>query len=273
MRGSGGYAGGGIRKDVRNDAKESRGYSGPYSHLSRSVSMQSAVRGSTLPPHYVAPCVGVAPSALSAPSAQSALELQMLRLRELVLQSETRENVVIETREVREAVDKVSQETADDIIIESSTAESSPSEHPAPDPNQSQPILSLDLHFFDGKVETAVSWIMPDILRVKNIDPEVKRYGISQLRDRITSFPFQIPEAIQSFDVLSSSHAASNTDPITNVNAYDLLYILYERVVLDGKEDCMDTLITQLSDMQTGMCVQGRVTRLLQVIVMFDNFV
>lgn len=256
MRGSGrGYAGGGIRKDV----KDARGYTGPYSHLARVASVRSIPQSAPIPQH-----VGVTP--VSAPSPLSSMELQMLRLRELVIQSEM-------PRDTLQASPLETSRSNEDIIIEPNSAESTPSEHPVLDPQESQHVLSLDLHFFDGKVETAVSWIMPDIVRVKNIDPEVKKYGISQLRERITAFPFQIPEAIQSYDILSSSPDSSNTDPITNVNAYDLLYILYERVVLDGKEDCMDTLITQLSDMQTGMCVQGRVTRLLQVIVMFDNFV
>jgi hypothetical protein len=139
----------------------------------------------------------------------------------------------------------------------------------------SSPVLcgeSMNLHFFDDKLGSVAEWVRPDINRVKLVPPEEKRNAFEILRQHITKFPFQVPEAMNSFHAVSNLEDTSNVDPITNISACDLLYILYERIVLENNEDCLDTLIIQLTDMQTGMCSQGRVTRLLQTVVMFDNF-
>ena len=139
----------------------------------------------------------------------------------------------------------------------------------------SSPVLcgeSMNLHFFDDKLGSVAEWVRPDINRVTLIPPEEKRKAFEILRQHISKFPFQVPEAMNSFYAVSNLGDSSNIDPITNISACDLLYILYERIVLENNEDCLDTLIIQLTDMQTGMCSQGRVTRLLHTVVMFDNF-
>lgn len=138
------------------------------------------------------------------------------------------------------------------------------------------PILcgeTLNLHFFDDKLVHASEWIRPDVERVSQLDPIAKTDAIAKLKEMLIEFPFQIPGALEVFDIVSNEHDSSNRDPITNLSTPDLLFILYERIVNEQYEDCLDILITQLSDMRTGMCPQGRVTRLLQIIVMFDNFI
>lgn len=138
------------------------------------------------------------------------------------------------------------------------------------------PILcgeSLNLHFFDDKLTHASEWIRPDVERVSQLDPLAKADAITKLKEMISEFPFQIPGALEVFDIISNENDPTNRDPITSLFTPDLLFILYERIVNEQYEDCLDILITQLSDMRSGMCSQGRVTRLLQIIVMFDNFI
>jgi len=140
---------------------------------------------------------------------------------------------------------------------------------------ESSPVLcgeSMNLHFFDDKLGSVAEWVRPDINRVKLIPPHKKREAFEILKNRIINFPFQVPEAMNSFNAVSNLDDTTNVDPITGISACDLLYMLYERIIIENSEDCLDTLIIQLTDMQTGMCSQGRVTRLLQTIVMFDNF-
>lgn len=137
-------------------------------------------------------------------------------------------------------------------------------------------ILSLNLHHFDNKLEDILAHIKYDIQRVHCIKNKQTAFAI--LRDVLMKFSFSMGSAIKSFDIIVETYkkysddvTSPNYDTINNLWAEDLLYIIYENIVEDDNTECIDCLMIQLSDMESGMCPQGRVTRLLQIIVMFDN--
>jgi hypothetical protein len=164
----------------------------------------------------------------------------------------------------------------EDIILENATTQSPSSTLSNSEAIPYTPILcgpSLNIHFFDDKLSIAAEWIRPDINSLGVVSVEEKKTALSNLRNLITEFPFQIPSSIEVFDIVSNIDDPANRDPISGLYTHDLLYIIYTRIVNEQYEDCLDILITQLSDMKSGMCSQGRVTRLLQIVVMFDNFI
>ena len=62
-----------------------------------------------------------------------------------------------------------------------------------------------------------------------------------------------------------------NFDPANNLFACDLLYLLCEKILYDGCEEHIKLLLTQLDEMATGLCPQGRTTRLFQILIMLKK--
>lgn len=150
---------------------------------------------------------------------------------------------------------------------------------------------SMNLHFFDYKLIHTVNKIKPDIDRAHEINPKTEQFAA--LREKISNYPFCQSSALRSYDAIIKTYMARNArniqqdpcsprqpcspretcanyDNTSGVYADDLLFLIYERIVVEQNDNCLDELIIQLSNMQSGMCPAGRVTRLLQIVVMFD---
>lgn len=126
---------------------------------------------------------------------------------------------------------------------------------------------ALDAHFFDDKLENLMGEIMEDVTRVNEYPKERIIDGMGMLRRIIAD---RYPNATNAFDVIIrdfENDRPGNVDPRTQVNAGRLMYILYEMIIEDGREECIEDLAIQLTDMSSGLSV--RVARLLQVIVPF----
>ena len=62
--------------------------------------------------------------------------------------------------------------------------------------------------------------------------------------------------------------SSPNYDSINDMYACDLLWLLYEKIVLEKSEDHKILLNEALEDMNTGLCPVGRTVRLLNVLFM-----
>jgi hypothetical protein len=130
--------------------------------------------------------------------------------------------------------------------------------------------LSLNVHAYDGKLTHLLNSdvLRTHLVKVKGVDTETKRKMFERLRGSIVTrdSPVDVP---RNFDIISSQEML---DPVNKVGVFDLLYIVGE-LVFDIPEgsDVIPVLQTQLVDMSTGLCVQGRTTRLLQTIMPFHD--
>jgi methyltransferase-like protein len=93
---------------------------------------------------------------------------------------------------------------------------------------------------------------------------EIKLTFIRELQKRI---PAESIQAINNFQIISSQNVY---DPSNKIYVFDLLYIVED--LCRKYEDCSDiikVLVEQLEDMSTGLCPQGRTTRLYQIVFSF----
>lgn len=123
-------------------------------------------------------------------------------------------------------------------------------------------LISTDTHFFDGKLED-----LPMIFGIEKLEGEDKVRKVKEARAylvAILSATGSTPVAINYIEMISAdteSCSPANFDSTNNVDAGDVLYAVYERI-----KTCTDLLSSQLEDMSTGSCPQGRATRLLSVL-------
>ena len=136
-----------------------------------------------------------------------------------------------------------------------------PTPAPAPTPTPA-PTPRQDVHVFDGKLVP-----IPIFL------PEQKRSVATPNALRLLSCQLLTNAARLAFDTIVAG--TGNHDSKNNYNAYELLVAVAHLFCLlpDGDKNAHLKMIDeQLSDMQTsGMCPQGRCTRLYQVYTALQN--
>lgn len=143
-------------------------------------------------------------------------------------------------------------------------------------PSESTQVLgpgALNTHFFDGKLQELSSLLDSDIQRIRKEYPPEKKYTLLvELRDSLRACGNSTVNTHRSFEIIfrdgQTPSGGGNYDPVNKLYADELLLLIAERVVLEKNTEYLELLATQLDEMATGMCSQGRTTRLLQVLVM-----
>ena len=151
--------------------------------------------------------------------------------------------------------------------------------------------LSSDTHFFDGKLYTAFlnsisknasEDIRNNINRVNTtISKEDKEQAFLELEVFITKLSNDgkvvfNQKSKMCLKAIMSSHNQCSRNYVSNPNysssdklfACDLLYLIYEKIIIEKNHEYLTLLLTQLEEMATGLCPQGRVNRLFQTYVM-----
>ena len=121
----------------------------------------------------------------------------------------------------------------------------------------------LDTHNYDGKLDIS---LLPDLTYISELTIDDK---IERARD-IRAIAAEVfgPIPLKYLDlIISSIGTASNIDPTNGLVADDLLCICW---IYRENPDFMIELETQLQDMRTGFCPQGRTHRLFQVLMAFS---
>ena len=151
--------------------------------------------------------------------------------------------------------------------IVASTARCIPPRVETPIEDTGGPVLgpgAVNTHFFDGKIHYAMEKIAPFIEVASKVSAVVKLREFQQFKRRLT-----VPAAIRSYTIIvrdfegaGRTVVSGNWDSTNRLYACDLLYAI---VMNSSKSDELVSLLeSQLVDMQTGMCPQGRTTRLVQ---------
>lgn len=130
---------------------------------------------------------------------------------------------------------------------------------------------ALNTHFFDGKVAEMVCHIRSDIDKVRTLPSTSKTdaFNILLTKMRVDMHIPLTQNALRCFNAIASM--VGNYDSPNNLYADDLLYLLYEKIVIDNSHEHASLLASQLDEMISGLCPQGRTTRLLQVLIMLKD--
>jgi len=131
-------------------------------------------------------------------------------------------------------------------------------------------------HNYDGKFNNSINIFEKDILRVSRISKMDKLKAFSELQINLSNYKnFSqnckkcLNEIINSFLNYGRNEKSKNYDPINKLYADDLLYLSYEKIIVEKNTDFTNILISQLEDMISGLCSQGRTTRLFQILFAF----
>jgi len=128
---------------------------------------------------------------------------------------------------------------------------------------------TTDVHNYDGMYQSRIKELST---KLKSDKEKIKAFSI--LRLYIANS--RNAKALSCFDIISKDHATHNRifsspnfDSVNKLYACDLLYLCYEKVHIERNHDFLKELIIQLEGMTTGLCPQGRNTRLFQILVAF----
>ena len=148
-------------------------------------------------------------------------------------------------------------------------------------------ITSLDIHYYDGKLGPMQKCINKDINRVSKIPSISKSLAFEELEHFCIHYKIS-RDGLHCLRQIIQSHSQfgrcmnpvnPNYDPKNKMCACDLLYLVYEKICLAPRtttkekvkvKDYTSLLFMQMQDMKTGLCPQGRVTRLFQMLVMME---
>lgn len=151
-------------------------------------------------------------------------------------------------------------------------------------------VSGLNTHYFDGKFTSFLSLIEPktsekislEIIRASKVEKEEKHKLFLDLENKILSLPSEVVTnhakhclrtIINTHEMLGRGNIPSNPNysESDKLFACDLLFLLSEKIVLEGNEEYLNLLVSQLDEMITGLCPQGRVNRLFQTYVMLRD--
>ena len=114
-----------------------------------------------------------------------------------------------------------------------------------------------DTHFYDGKLIHLGE-------KIHSYTVEEKKYKLDELSKlfKTRNTNLQI--------IISDINRASNFDQSNYINVEDLLCRIYDEYIISGNTELISELEIQLSDMSSGLCPQGRCTRVLQILFSFE---
>jgi len=123
---------------------------------------------------------------------------------------------------------------------------------------------SLNTHFFDGKMKNVIESFSGEFESSDYVTKVDKIKSVQKLREKVLDLQEINIQGMRCFDTIAGSpDSPGNYDRVNNLDAFLLLYL-----VSCHKDDpeYVSLLSHQLNEMASGMCPQGRTTRLLQVL-------
>ena len=136
--------------------------------------------------------------------------------------------------------------------------------------DQESNISWRNTHFYDDNMSKDVlKKIKAFVDNSSEINKNDKLKSFDKLRKTLVKLNIN-PIVMIFYDGIINSYIQSdgkNYDPINNLDAIDLLYIIY--LISQNNDDILLLLGDQLEDMKTGFCSQGRTIRLVQIITIF----
>ena len=149
-------------------------------------------------------------------------------------------------------------------------------------------------HFFDGKLaspdssfmslieESTAKDIIENIDRASKITKNVKTRAFAELdtfihQQKKYPVPHGSTRCLRAIANIHDVHGRTKTpgnqnySPTDDLHACDLLYLLYEKIIEEKNEEYLKLILSQLDEMTTGLCAQGRANRLFQTYAMLRD--
>ena len=139
----------------------------------------------------------------------------------------------------------------------------------------------VNIHQYDGQIDT--SELRNELTRVRQIPYEQKMEILTSFLEVLQDDSCKsIYKNRRSFNPLMNIIRDSregvhpqgpNYDPTNNLYAEDLVVMLAQKILHPcvDKTDFIDVLFLQFNEMTTGLCPQGRATRMYQINLAFPN--
>ena len=129
-------------------------------------------------------------------------------------------------------------------------------------------LASLDTHFYDGKMEDTLRRYRARLSVIQDMPLDEKMRVIVPFVDNfIGKMSTCAQNNLRAIVNAAINVASSNYEGVNRLHAEDLLYLHAKK----NSPDSIEMLKLAFEDMSTGMCPQGRCTRLFQVYYMlFD---
>lgn len=135
-----------------------------------------------------------------------------------------------------------------------------------------------DVHNYDGCLLLTKSYLSKDLDRISNINIQTKMKCIETIKTILSqklglTFTLQarrnLEQIISDLYREGYTNRGHNWDHTNKIHAIDLLYLCYELIeqLKNQDTDILELINIQLYEMSSGMCAQGRVYRILQVVV------
>ncbi len=133
----------------------------------------------------------------------------------------------------------------------------------------------LNTHYYDGKMGLMINCVMSDINRAGAVQKDVKTTAFYELkRDLEIRFSYH-DGMMEKLIHLHIAHGRQTGSPLHDTSnglfACDLLWLLYEKVVINKSVSHGELLVLALEDMESGMCPEGICTRFFQVLIMMED--
>lgn len=123
------------------------------------------------------------------------------------------------------------------------------------------PATVLDIHTYDGKINIDQ---LPNIADVANLTFDQKKNRGKELL--LTAINFDRTAYLFLEQIILQIGTPMNIDPTNKIIADDLICLCW---LYKENKEFMSILETQLMDMNTGFCSQGRTHRLFQTLLAF----
>lgn len=136
-----------------------------------------------------------------------------------------------------------------------------------------------DTHFYDGQMTELINQIGAELSEASQIPLKTKEDAFCVLFNTLSNHPsFSKTAATYLIALIVCFRKFGRTklgnplfDPLNDLHACDLLWLLYKEIVLRKSKDHADLFCLMLEDMQTGMCPQGICTRCFQILIMMKE--
>lgn len=124
-------------------------------------------------------------------------------------------------------------------------------------------------HFYDNNISINLKSSIQALIQSNSSIPEEDKLDtFNTVRNQLIGVNSG-PKSLHYFDKMVSdfkSDNKNNWDPINELDAADLLFLVCHNITRDTKHLDITLLSEQLNDMKTGFCPQGRTIRLVQII-------
>ncbi len=127
----------------------------------------------------------------------------------------------------------------------------------------------INTHHYDGKMISLIQHMNGEIEKASTMSKEAKSKAFHELQNKLKKNVGYTPVAKMTLKKLINFHnlfgRTNGKNPLydsyNSLHACDLMWLLYEKIVIEKSQDHENLFIIMLEDMMTGMCAQGICTR------------